>query len=399
VKLTSILNTVIYYILLLGSLIYVSWIIWARFIRERTIREIPDFLLTEYRFWILLYICAIYLYMIKSLIKPKKENIIPPEIIDYIYRPLTLLDRNFKYNKYIISYYNKKSQQIVTILNELSNKKIVTFILAMRIFPRLILALFLFVDTFYFCKLEIFYKVILIGLLPFIYRYIKYSIKDIYNYWVEKLEDTYSSVLVFEEGYEYEFSRTRDTRAKYHYKRILIKEFLDLQYETNFEFCSDKIDYCYVGDPYTKDHLVETYARNKYNDQDAKLTTEDYDNISKLFHDLYPLIINLKLFLNRLKLLEDKPVIKYPRILIYSIYIICWSFILVTSYYHYPIDLPMFKILIKNLIMYLKEYDLDQFSMLNQHSINENLITPDNVCNLFKSILNKIVQIIKNKLS
>ena len=152
----KIFNIIIYYFLLLNALIYVSWMIWARFIRERTIREIPDYLLTEYRFWILLYICAIYLYMIKSLIKPSKENIIPPEIVDYIYRPLTLLDRVFKYNRFIISYYNKKSQKIVNFLNKLSNKKIILFIFAMRIIPRVILSLFLLFDTFYFHKLEIF---------------------------------------------------------------------------------------------------------------------------------------------------------------------------------------------------------------------------------------------------
>jgi hypothetical protein len=58
---TKIYNLLSYYILLLLGLITTSWIIWSRFIRNRIIRKIPDVLLTEYRFWILLYICCLYL--------------------------------------------------------------------------------------------------------------------------------------------------------------------------------------------------------------------------------------------------------------------------------------------------------------------------------------------------
>ena len=62
----KIFNLLSYYILLLLGLIGTSWIIWSRFIRERTIRNIPDELLTEYRVWILLYLCCIYFIIIKN---------------------------------------------------------------------------------------------------------------------------------------------------------------------------------------------------------------------------------------------------------------------------------------------------------------------------------------------
>ena len=78
---------------------------------------------------------------------------------------------------------------------------------------------------------------------------------------------------------------------------------------------------------------------------------------------------------------------------IYTSYLICWGYILVTSYYTHPIELPMFKVLVENLIGYSYLYDLDPFSMINQFSRNENLITPENVWNLIKSIFNKIKKI------
>ncbi len=395
-KFNKIFKLIIYYCLLLSGLLFASFIIWSRFIRERTIREIPDYLLTEYRFWILLYICAIYLYTIKNLVKPKKTNIIPSEIIEVIYKPLMILDRSLKYNKFVTAYYNKISKQLLEKSSMLVDHQLTYLIFTIRIIPRIILSLFLLLDTFYFHKLEIFYKVILIGLLPFIYRYIKYSIKDIYNYWIETLENTYSSVLMFEEGYEYDVSRIRDTNAKQHYEKASIKEFIEIQYENIMENHLGNIDYSYVGDPYAHDYIYENYAKEKHGDKNK--TSEDYDNISKLFHDLYPIIIDYKFFLKRITLLEEKPLIKYFSIIIYSIYLICWSYILFTSFHHYPIDLPMFKYFIENIIHYLKIYDKDPFSMLYQHSINKNLITPQSIWSLIKSIFNKIMFIIKNKL-
>ena len=68
-------NIIFYYLLVSLGLIITSWIIWSRFIRERTIRNIPDELFTEIRFWILLYICLIYFYVVKTLIKEPKPNI------------------------------------------------------------------------------------------------------------------------------------------------------------------------------------------------------------------------------------------------------------------------------------------------------------------------------------
>jgi len=167
-------NLFIYYFLLFLGLVITSWIIWSRFIRERIIRDIPDTFLTEYRFWILLYICFIYLYVIKNLIKPKATNPFINDIINILYKPLITLDHFIKYNKKIKPYYYKFMIKMVKYLdlNELDNKKLTMIIFFMQVFPRIVLVIFLLLDTFYFRKIEIFYKVVLIGLLPFIYRYI-----------------------------------------------------------------------------------------------------------------------------------------------------------------------------------------------------------------------------------
>jgi hypothetical protein len=221
----SIIKLFMYYILILLGLIITSWIIWSRFIRARILRDIPDALFTEYRFWILFYICCIYLYVIKTILIPKKESLVFTEILDIIYKPLKTLDHTIKYNKYIKIYYYKICFNILTFITNIVKVKykfVLIFVFCMQILPRIILVIFLLVDTFYYHKLEYFYKVVLIGLLPFIFNYLKYCLKDIYEQWILNLENSYIGVRIFEENYEFDDARKGNTKAIYHHEKKTI---------------------------------------------------------------------------------------------------------------------------------------------------------------------------------
>lgn len=166
-----------YYILLSLGLIAISWIIWSRFIRERTIRDIPDDLLTEYRVWILIYICCIYMYIIKNLVKPRKITAFTQIItisLEYLFKPLITLDHAIKYNRFIKDKYHKMMLIIIYTIHTLKPIYLQIIIICFTTNP---------------------YWVI-----PFIFRYLRYSIKDIYNHWIEELESIYSSVIIFKEG-------------------------------------------------------------------------------------------------------------------------------------------------------------------------------------------------------
>lgn len=89
-----------------------SWIVWSRFIRERLPKDIP-FLLTEECFYILIYICCIYLVVIYSLIGPKEQNKIIKKLIDRIYLPLITFNKFIKNNKYITLKYIKFTKEKV----------------------------------------------------------------------------------------------------------------------------------------------------------------------------------------------------------------------------------------------------------------------------------------------
>lgn len=57
-----------------------------------------------------------------------------------------------------------------------------------QIIPRTLLVLCLLLDTFYFLRLELLYKIILLGLIPLLFRYFLYSFKDILKHWTKTLE-------------------------------------------------------------------------------------------------------------------------------------------------------------------------------------------------------------------
>lgn len=130
---------------ILGSFLLI-YLIWIRFIRERLPRDIPDLLLTEYNFWILLYICLIYIYIIKSLIKPQESPFTFSELFtqisDLIHTPFITLDNAIKHYLFKNKYHNFT----IFIANNLkvnsSYKPYIMFIFTFL--PRFIMILFLF---------------------------------------------------------------------------------------------------------------------------------------------------------------------------------------------------------------------------------------------------------------
>lgn len=398
-----------YYLLLFLGLIITSWIIWARFIRERAIRDIPDNLLTEYRFWILCYICIIYLYAIKRLIKPKEGNMILLLIVEYLYKPLEYLDKFVKYTLIGNEEYFAFSRYIINFLKKRKKEENIIIVICFSIIPRLCLIWFLVVDIFYFYKLEIFYKVIAIGLIPFIFRYFKYSIKDIYNFWILQLEEQYASVLVFRKGFAYvdfnkdydpddsheRFERmdefyniitAKDNDAKYHYKEVTIKEYIELQFTNKLEYMFNDIKYEYIGKP--RAHLL--IKQKEYEiDQKSVLKIMDDHSIHELFHNLLPDLMELKFYLKFSMIFNDNN--KIIKIIIFLLYFLCWSFILIISCYIYPVKFHMSYYFLKNILFYLTIMD-DPFVMDSTYSQNQNLFTIENIKYLMIQILKRLSQ-------
>ena len=387
-------NFIVYYLLIVIGLIATSWIIWARFIRTRTIRDIPDALLTEYRFWILLYICCIYLfsstYLVIALIrtKQKKQNYIITTLVDIIYKPFIALDHLIKYNSFMKNKYRNFMYKRITSLKKLTLDQFISIILFCQIIPRMILIIFLFVDTFYFHKLEIFYKVVLIGMIPFIFRYIKHSFKDLKTYLIEELSLIYEEITMFDLAYSdptIEWERTEDN--EYHNRDITIKEFVEFKTK---QIIYGKPSTNYLAEPLAFEEIYISY-RKINNKIDIDLNEEDSQNIKKQYNETMPKILDYSTVVEMLSIAMNKRTITWCRIVIFTGYLICWSYILIISYKHFPVDFQLTKYFLNNFKEYLSNEN-NPFIEVFSRSKNVNVITPEDL----KKLLKTIIQNIKN---
>jgi Ca2+/Na+ antiporter len=189
------LKTFNQYLLIILGLTMFSIFIWLRFIRERLPRDIP-FNLSLLGFIILIEICCIYGYVLFSLLrKNHSANPIVVYLIDQLFKPLIAFDNFLKDLPGVQPVYLRFMVYLAHKLNfTIKDTSIFYFIFA--VFPRLVLVSALVVDIFYFHQLYYLYRVLLIGILLFLHRYIIYSFKHSKELLIVKEEPYISSFTV-----------------------------------------------------------------------------------------------------------------------------------------------------------------------------------------------------------
>ena len=118
-----------------------------------------------------------------------------------------------------------------------------------------------------------------------------------YEYYVEELEHHYYVIEVHEKGHEGLMGRKRKTEAVYNDTRVSIKEYIEIRYENVLNNRFGEVTYEYTGWPYSPEHIYNQYSMTKYNNKDTELSCKDYEKIDALFHELMPIIIELKIAL------------------------------------------------------------------------------------------------------
>jgi hypothetical protein len=194
-KLFNILKNFIdkYFLIILGCLLF-SLYFWNRFLRARIPKELP-IKLSVLGFFTFTYICIIFLYIIISLIFPRKPNKMVEMSIEFLFTPLKDFDNYLKVLPLIKPYYIKFMVWIIPKLDYLIIKTNRLYII-FWVFPRLILLSALFIDVFVFHKFHYKYMVIIFGLLLFLNRYFKYSLKKYKEDLIKSHTITISYVLV-----------------------------------------------------------------------------------------------------------------------------------------------------------------------------------------------------------
>ena len=289
------------FLFILGLVMFIAFI-WFRFIRERLPKDIP-FHLTEYGCLILIYVCCLYLFIIIMLIvtfqiKNSKLNI----IVEMIYKPLKVLDESFKENAFITHYH----QKFIEAFSKRSINYSKIYYLC-NIIPRLPLLITLSVDTFYFHHLENIYKIILLGLVIFLYKYFIYSLKYAKEYFTLKLELITDKIM----------TNYKKNPNDYGSSFLDVRDFIDIQTDSIFYK-----DHRYKINPIPTTSYLALFQGKNVNIK--QMQAEHY----RLLDIIVPISVHLEEFDLRHNFNSK---IKYIKIGIFSTYLICWSYILIIS--------------------------------------------------------------------
>lgn len=159
------------YIFSLVGFFMFSFYIWVRFIRTRLPREIP-YTLTLVSFFILICIITSLIYILYRMLRPKVPSQIILEILQYLrlnLRPLEILDNLLKQKGrlqykiiFIFSYFIEKYNLFKDIINY-------KFYFYLNIIPQIIILFSFIFDIFYMRKIEYFYYILLLNLIPLAY--------------------------------------------------------------------------------------------------------------------------------------------------------------------------------------------------------------------------------------
>lgn len=289
--------------------------------------------------------------MVISLIFPRKQNPLITKLVDIFFTPLTLLDEYIKTRPFIAPYYDKFIPFFITGLDKLNRKQMEYVYISFQIIPRSLLIIVFTADVFYYHKLEHIYQIILLGILPLMHRYIKYSIKKAKELYIKNLELTYVSVFLRDKNYITEEDWEYDPdKMIYHLKDVELKEWFEILHKTRFGYEGYEINY---DDAVTIKTEVYLHYKEK-NNIIADLKKEDYKILRKNYYDTKVIIIMLGDFTEKYSSITEVFYIKVSRIIIFSLYCICWSTILFVSYKESSFEFLMFKYLIEIFTYYIK---------------------------------------------
>ena len=304
-----------YILILLGFILTISFI-WFRFMKERLPREIP-FDLSLIGFVLLVFACFTYTYMIITILfnyNPTSNSL--SSIVQYIYKPLTTLDEAIKTNSIIKPYYEKFLVYIVTHTNGINYFKVY---LVFDIIPRIILVSALLIDTFYYHCLFLLYKVIIVSLLLFLGRYLKYSFTYAKEQYTFQLESMVNNVIT---NYENPDTDTYELFLSTPSPRRFIEIQLNaIVYDSKEYTYSPLASIEYRDNYYKKHNLSESYI----------LTTKERDLMYVDFYKIMKIVIPLSVHLEEYSVQVEYPKYRKRKSIIFTLYLVCWLFILIVS--------------------------------------------------------------------
>ena len=314
------------------SFIMVTWFIWARFIVDRLPKFVP-FNLTLLTLSLLIFTCIIYIIILKQLLRPRVSILVQilTAIMQKMSAPVYTLDEAIRSNLLVRKIMYKIVSQLsfhTVLYNCYEYYRIWNFT------PRLLLLFIFYADVFYFHKLDLFYSFLFLSAIPLIGRYLYHLMGYLYESEVQYLEQWYEVRLIPTDPEDKEDLAYVHSSGYGFWDWITIRYYLIV-----IRAESELIKYeCGItrqlADKYYPDRRMFVDKGKRRKDYDD-ITEEDYAVMSAEFEKAMPAVINLYLLVDdytmTLKSKGYSSKIKRMNLIIFSLFLIAWIYILTVS--------------------------------------------------------------------
>jgi hypothetical protein len=238
-----------------------------------------------------------------------------------IFKPLETLDEAIKNNAKLNPYYKKI---LVYIVNKLKDVNYTNLYYIFQLLPRIILIIALCIDIFYFHKIHLLYKVIIISILLVISKYIIYSFKYSKEQYILRLE-------YMLEGISTDYQEPDEEYPGMFLNLVKPRRFLDLQI-----FAMVYEDKTYRAGPISNKNYRAEYRKLFNLSKNDSLTSKHYDIMYKEYYEIMEVLIPMCIHIEEYEFRNEFKRIKRMKIVIFSLFAICWIYIIIKSFHTLP---------------------------------------------------------------
>jgi hypothetical protein len=294
--------------LLLTGIFIVTFILWNRIIRVHLPRDIP-YTLTDLSFILLLALCITFLILLILLIKiyllhKAQTAMIGAQLHVFLAESLQELDYRIRSNPNIFSIINRLSNMLF-----IYSKKYISYskhIFLLFHFVKILVPIMLLLDIIYFCKIALFYNMLILLLIPLAYRYLYHMLNQIYTL------ETYVS----------------DQRLTIRLQTLCENEliFMHISKATHYYIQETTLERLKIRD---NNHVFHFTLSTKYMQENPDADWEAAFNSFESNLDYFSTMFEVLSTYYQLKKNYDP----WINAIMISIYLICWSYVLYTSTY------------------------------------------------------------------
>jgi hypothetical protein len=321
-----------YYILNILGFIMIIWYIWVRFIMQRLPKDIP-FNLSLLSLFVIIVTCITFIIILKQTIRPSVSLLLQTltPFLYNIFKPLYALDLLIKQNVYVDQVIHKMVSKL-TVIAFLDIQENYKFYFIWNFTPRIILLMLLYIDVFYFHKLSLIYSFIFLSAITLIMSYFYHLLQYYYEIDLAFLEKWYEIKII-----------STNTNPDFDYAEDLTPD------GWGYFKISTFLGYQTQDSPIKYEWGITWDVTHKYYPKTTSisdLTADQLNVIKKDFDDLMPIVINMykimydyrSLFtiynseINWTTIYTFETKIRKMNIIIYSLYLSCWLYILFVSF-------------------------------------------------------------------